>query len=168
MPRLVSGKSSLSLPRSLTKRAKRDRRARDIPNDDCTSDGLRSAPMRSRSSGQWKETKCSRYSPRFSLSFLLIIAGCSSAKPPFAFRGPEPMNASDRAMALLAERYLDASLKLSPVNASYVGYHKWDHLLPDLSKAGIERAIHTLEYFQDELRKIDRKALSTSWAIDHE
>jgi uncharacterized protein (DUF885 family) len=78
------------------------------------------------------------------------------------------MNASDRAMAMLAERYLDASLKLNPVTASYVGYHKWDHLLPDMSPAGIDRAIHTLEYFQGELAKIDRASLTTSWAIDHE
>ncbi len=78
------------------------------------------------------------------------------------------MNASDRAMAKLAERYLDASLELSPVTASYVGYHKWDHLLPDLSARGTERALHTLRYFDGELKKIDRKKLSTSWAIDHE
>ena len=77
------------------------------------------------------------------------------------------MNAHDRAMAKLAEQYLDASLKLSPTTASYVGYHKWDHLLPDLSPAGVERAMHTLAYFDNELKKIDRTKLTTSWAIDH-
>jgi uncharacterized protein (DUF885 family) len=78
------------------------------------------------------------------------------------------MNASDRAMAQLAEQYLDASLKLSPTTASYVGYRKWDHLLPDLSPAGIERALFTFDYYTGELKKIDRAALSPSWAIDHE
>lgn len=71
-------------------------------------------------------------------------------------------------MARLAERYLDASLKLAPINASYVGYHKWDHLLPDYSPAGVESAARTLRGFEAELQRIDPTKLSTAWAIDHQ
>lgn len=71
-------------------------------------------------------------------------------------------------MAKLAERYLDASLKLSPVTASYVGYRRWDGLLPDYSTSGREKAERTLRYFKHELRKVDRSELSGPWAIDHE
>lgn len=74
----------------------------------------------------------------------------------------------DRKMAMLAERYLDSSLELDPIQASYVGYHKWDGRLPDYSARGVRRAIHTLEYYASELKKIDRGRLSPAWAIDHE
>lgn len=130
-------------------------------------------------SGQGEEPERSGYSRRFAhaprsyrsylwLGAFALTFSCASAKPPFQFRGPPPVNASDRAMAKLAERYLDASLRLSPVTASYVGYRKWDGRLPDYSPGGLRTAERTLRYFKHELRKIDRSALSGPWAIDHE
>jgi uncharacterized protein (DUF885 family) len=102
------------------------------------------------------------------LGLVAMVFACAGAKPPFRFQGPEPVNASDRAMARLAERYLDASLKLSPLTASYVGYRKYDHLLPDYSRDGLVRSVNVLRAYESELRKIDRAKLSTAWAIDHE
>ncbi len=95
-------------------------------------------------------------------------AACAGAKPPFPFQGPAPKNASDLAMAKLAERFLDARLKLRPVEASYVGLHRYDGNFPDLSDRGLRTAASRIRYFQRELRKIDRRKLSTAWAIDHE
>ena len=69
-------------------------------------------------------------------------------------------------MAKLAERYLDARLSIQPVQASYVGYHRYDGRLPDYSKRGIQAALRKLRYFDSALQKIDAKKLSTPWAID--
>ncbi|MEQ8272591.1 MAG: DUF885 domain-containing protein [Deltaproteobacteria bacterium] len=99
---------------------------------------------------------------------LALVFACASAKPPSAFDGPPLTSEADRRMAMLAERFLDRSLELDPVAASYVGYHKWDGRLPDYSARGIRSAIHTLQSFATELRRIDRSKLSLAWAIDHE
>jgi uncharacterized protein (DUF885 family) len=65
-----------------------------------------------------------------------------------------------------AESYLDASLKLSPVAASYSGYHKYDRDLDDLSPSGIRARI---EFYQDALRRftaMDRSRMRTGSLID--
>jgi uncharacterized protein (DUF885 family) len=98
----------------------------------------------------------------FALSF-----ACASAKPPYGYAGPAPTNPEDRALAQLAERYLDVTLRLDPVRASALGYHKFDGRLPDYSAAGITAALRTVEGLEKELARVDKKKLSRPFATDH-
>ncbi|MCA9551497.1 MAG: DUF885 domain-containing protein [Myxococcales bacterium] len=97
----------------------------------------------------------------FALSF-----ACASARPPYHYAGPAPTNAEDRAMAQLSERYLDITLRLDPVRASALGYHKWDGRMPDYSVAGIQAALRTVEGLEKELARVDAKKLSRPFATD--
>lgn len=115
---------------------------------------------------------------RVALAASTLAFSCAGAKPELPYRGalggpagavpvgPVPATAADRALARLAERFVDASLQLDPVYGSYVGYRKWDHLLPDWSKAGVERSVLTLRALRAELQRIPEGALSPAYAID--
>lgn len=106
--------------------------------------------------------------PRPALCIFALVFACASAKPPSAFDGPPLVLEADRRMAMLAERFLDQTLELDPITASYLGYHKWDGRLPDYSEGGLRRAIRAYEGFHRELMRIDKAQLSLPWAIDHE
>jgi uncharacterized protein (DUF885 family) len=100
---------------------------------------------------------------------LVSLFACAAAKPPYAaIKGPPPVSAADRLMAHFADMYLDQALRLHPVRSSAVGYHKWDHLLPDYSKEGEIRALVVLKQLDRDLGKIDKSQLSPSWAADHD
>lgn len=71
-------------------------------------------------------------------------------------------------MARFAERYLDLSLRLDPVRASYLGYSRYDGRLPDWSQAGVASGLRTLTGLQNELSQIDKKKLSRGFTVDHE
>ena len=101
------------------------------------------------------------------LLFLLGI-GCSASQVPSEFSGPKPANAHERALRAVADLYLDERLRMAPVRASYVGYHKWDHLLPDFSKKGAIDALLTLNRFSREVRDVDPRSLGTSHKLDRE
>lgn len=99
--------------------------------------------------------------------FALAFA-CAGVKPPYIGKGPAPQNAGDRAVAHLADQFLDDMLKASPVTASYRGYHKWDRLLPDVSPGGVDRTIAMLTSYQRQLHALDRAKLSPSWQVDRD
>jgi uncharacterized protein (DUF885 family) len=106
--------------------------------------------------------------PALAFSVASLAFACAGAKPPFQFKGPPPANASDRAMARFADRYLDSALRIDPVRASALGYKKYDRFLPDWSAAGVERSAATLQTLERELIRIDVNKLSTAYSIDHE
>lgn len=106
--------------------------------------------------------------PALAFAVMSSAFACAAAKPPFQFKGPPPENASDRAMARFADRYLDTALRIDPVRASALGYQKYDRFLPDWSAGGIERSAAALVALERELIRIDVNKLSTSYSVDHE
>jgi uncharacterized protein (DUF885 family) len=85
--------------------------------------------------------------------------------------GTEPENATYRpgeAFAHLAREVLDALAELDPVEATALGDHDRDGLLPDWSGPGLESARATLTSALSALDSVDDTALSRQDAVDHE
>ncbi len=108
------------------------------------------------------------HAARTILALLTLSFACASAKPPHRFDGPAPTNAEDRALARFAERYLDVTLKMDPVRASYLGYSRYDARLPDWSASGLKSGLGTLTGLQNELNQINKSKLSRGFSVDYE
>lgn len=71
---------------------------------------------------------------------LIMLSGCSAvpaAAPADVAVAPAPAVASESArFAAFSDRIVDDVLRLEPVNATQLGDHRYDHLLPDESAAG--------------------------------
>lgn len=106
------------------------------------------------------------HAARAGLALWTLSFACASAKPPHHFDGPPPTNPEDRALAQLAERFLDVTLRLDPVRASALGYDKFDGRLPDWSEAGQLAAVNTLKGLKAELARVKRDKLSRPYAVD--
>ena len=74
--------------------------------------------------------------------------------------------AHDKTFAALAARYIDESPALSPIGATTLGDHRYDHELDDISPAGRERERAFLKQLQVELAKLDRTTLSRDQQVD--
>lgn len=66
----------------------------------------------------------------------------------------------------LAKRWLDGSMRLSPVGATQTGDHRFDSELDDLSAAGRAKSEAFSRQMLDELNKIDRSKLSRENQVD--
>src|SRR5690349_19209247 len=89
------------------------------------------------------------------LVFALVIAGVASAEP-IHDAGPD----ANARFAALSQRWLDGSMRLSPVSATQTGDHRFDSELDDLSADGFAKSVAFSHEILDELDKIDRTALS--------
>jgi uncharacterized protein (DUF885 family) len=123
----------------------------------------------------WNNPRTGRFLPHptpsskhLGFAALHLAFACAAATPPVQVKGPQPVDAGDRAVAKLADRYLDQRLKLDPARATEVGYRKWDPLLPDESPQGIARALAMLRGFAAEVKRIDAAKLSPPFAADLE
>lgn len=67
-----------------------------------------------------------------------------------------------------AERYLDASLKLNPVAATYYGYHRYDGEMDDFSPGGIRERVSFYEAAEHLFAAMDRSKMSAGALIDLE
>lgn len=80
----------------------------------------------------------------------------------------QPASPHDKNFAALAGRYIDESPALSPIGATTLGDHRYDHELDDISPAGREREKAFLQRMQAELAKIDRAQLSRDNQVDYQ
>jgi uncharacterized protein (DUF885 family) len=101
--------------------------------------------------------------PSFSLllASALLVTSAAWAKP-IHDAGPN----ADARFASLSQRWLDGTMRLSPVSATQTGDHRYDSELDDLSKAGFDNSVAFSHEMLDELDKIDRKALSRDNQVD--
>src|ERR671916_284680 len=66
----------------------------------------------------------------------------------------------------LAERIVDAVLESNPALASYVGDHRFDDRLPDLSTSGVAAQVAMLRDAGNALAEVDADALEPSGQVD--
>ncbi|HSS07943.1 MAG TPA: DUF885 family protein, partial [Rhodanobacteraceae bacterium] len=109
-----------------------------------------------------------------SLSLVLLLAACNSEAPPPQAEKAAPAAAAqpavpsaDEQFADLSKRWLDGSLKLSPVSATQVGDHRFDGDLDDLSADGRQRGLDFSKGMLAELDKIDRAKLSRESQVNY-
>jgi len=73
---------------------------------------------------------------------------------------------ADAAFEALSRRYLDEALALSPVSATQIGDHRFDHEIDDLSAAGRQKSTDFNRRFLGELDAIDLASLSREHQVD--
>ena len=95
----------------------------------------------------------------------LALTACAATPPPETVT-PAPASAADQQFAGIAARYIASLTRLSPVEATGLGEHRYDHLLPDITAAG--RAAREAEWraILGELARIERGSLSRDNQVD--
>ena len=73
---------------------------------------------------------------------------------------------ADRAFEALGRRWLDRSLRLSPINATTTGDHRFDHLVDDVSAAGRAASLRFARETLTALEAIDASQLSRANQVD--
>jgi uncharacterized protein (DUF885 family) len=66
----------------------------------------------------------------------------------------------------LVDEFMEGYFKRNPVTATWIGYHKYDHLLDDFSKEGLSEKLEWLKNFRDKFTGVDRDKLSRDNDID--
>jgi uncharacterized protein (DUF885 family) len=74
----------------------------------------------------------------------------------------------DQNFSTLVNEYLEAFYQASPVWATYVGEHKYDHMLDDCSKEAIQEEIIRLSLFKQKLTYIDTLKLNPTNQADYQ
>ena len=100
------------------------------------------------------------------------LAACNREAPPT--QSPAVANATanagqaqaDTAFEALSRRYLDEALALSPVSATQIGDHRFDHEIDDLSAAGRQTSADFNRRAVAELDAIDLASLSREHQVD--
>ena len=95
------------------------------------------------------------------LAFTLTACGVASSAP----EGKPRLDANAQFVDL-SHRWLDGSMRLSPVNATQTGDHRFDSELDDLSAEGLAKSVAFSHKMLDELDAIDRKKLSRDNQVD--
>jgi uncharacterized protein (DUF885 family) len=75
-------------------------------------------------------------------------------------------SAADKAFAKLAAKWLDQSMKFSPVSATQIGDHRFDAMLDDVSAAGRNAGLAFAKQTLGALEAIDAKKLSRANQVD--
>ena len=75
-------------------------------------------------------------------------------------------SAANQQFQQISTRFLAAALKASPVEATALGEHRYDRLLPDISPAGRLARRQTWQGFLAQLARINRAQLSRDNQID--
>ena len=101
-------------------------------------------------------------------AFIAGLGAASVAMPLVAgdATGAEKRSAADRAFSRLAERWLHGSLRLSPINATQIGDHRFDALIDDVSAMGRARSLMFARSTLTALEAIERKSLSRANQVD--
>lgn len=73
---------------------------------------------------------------------------------------------ADRAFEALARRWLDQSMRMSPVSATGIGDHRFDNDIDDVSAAGREAGLRFSRQMLSQLAGIDRNQLSRANQVD--
>ena len=98
--------------------------------------------------------------------FALLLAGFTTQAQ---HKQPESSSANnDKVFELLAEQYFDkVYFKFSPSQGTAAGFHQYDNLLENYSRASINSQITALKNFQKVFAKIDPQQLSSAARVDH-
>ncbi len=73
------------------------------------------------------------------------------------------------AWTALADAYFDeVYFKFSPTQGTGVGFHQYDRLLEDYSRAGVDRQVAALHAFERRVESFDPKGLTESEAADRQ
>ncbi len=78
-----------------------------------------------------------------------------------------PQKSEDARFEELAENYISGFLKLNPEWATYLGDHRFDHLMNDYSLEGVKKGIDFYNLHLDSLNAIDSGKLSKTNSIDY-
>jgi uncharacterized protein (DUF885 family) len=78
----------------------------------------------------------------------------------------ETQSGADRAFSSLAQRWLDQSMRLSPVGATQIGDHRFDGQLDDMSAEGRNAGLRFAHQTLDALNRIDKTQLSRANQVD--
>jgi uncharacterized protein (DUF885 family) len=74
---------------------------------------------------------------------------------------------NDKVFALLADQYFDQYyFKFNPTSGTAAGFHRYDDMLEDYSRASIDKQIATLKDYQKLVAKIDAQQLSGPVRVD--
>ena len=94
----------------------------------------------------------------------LALSACATMAPPQP--AVAPATSADAAFAALGQRFIASLTRLSPVEATGLGEHRYDDRLPDISAAG--RAARETEWraILAELARLDRGGLSRDNQVD--
>src|SRR5688572_2228764 len=98
----------------------------------------------------------------------LLLGACApsppvvQAPPPL----PPPPPTADQQFDALARRYLQEFPEQSPVSATSIGDHRFDHRLDDVSAAGWQARVVFDEIYLSALAPIDRAKLSRANQVD--
>ncbi len=107
----------------------------------------------------------------FVLSSLFATAAAVGASaievaPATSMQHAAATSPADAQFAGLSKRWLDGAMRLSPVNATQTGDHRFDAELDDLSADGRAKSLTFSKQMLGELRKIDRSKLSRDNQVD--
>jgi uncharacterized protein (DUF885 family) len=73
----------------------------------------------------------------------------------------------DQKFKVLVDEFLEGLYQTHPVWATYVGEHKYDHLIGDFSKEAIQEEILRLRLFEEKMRYIDTLKLNSINKVDY-
>jgi uncharacterized protein (DUF885 family) len=98
----------------------------------------------------------------------LILGACAAAPPPPAPAPapPPPPPTPDQAFEALTKRYLDEFPRLSPVDATALGDHRFDDRVDDASVEGWQAQREFSERYLAALQSIDQRQLSRANQVD--
>ena len=69
---------------------------------------------------------------------------------------------------LWLNRFLDSYYRHRPVNATFIGVHDYDHLLPDLSPDGVDACVSDMTRLQNDLSALPSETLTESQRTDRQ
>lgn len=97
----------------------------------------------------------------------VIAAFGASALAPFTPAFAQESTRADRAFEALAARWLDRSMRFSPVSATGIGDHRFDDRVDDVSPAGRAASLRFTRETLAALEGIDRNQLSRANQVDY-
>ena len=103
------------------------------------------------------------------LATVLLVASltaCETTAPPAAPPPPRAPTATDASFEAISKRYLDEMMALTPINATSLGDHRFDHELDDVSRAGYDRRAALAHELLGEVQALDQADLSRANQVD--
>jgi uncharacterized protein (DUF885 family) len=99
---------------------------------------------------------------------VVLALGSSLLVPLFGVEaGAQSSSRADRAFEAIGRRWLDRSMRYSPISATTIGDHRYDHQVDDVSAAGRNAALRFARTTLRQLEAIDSAQLSRANQVDH-
>ncbi|HXL99509.1 MAG TPA: DUF885 domain-containing protein [Rhizomicrobium sp.] len=108
---------------------------------------------------------------KFSRRATLALLGATALTPAFAAAPDAPMSTmpltpADVAFADVSKRWLDGTLRLSPISATAIGEHRYDSEVDDVSAAGRKASDDFAREILKDLAALDTSTLSRANQVD--